>query len=70
MAMADKHANATIRKLEQSLPDQSVWANQGFKDSTEHKTSQVKIPSRMVGKLIGERGKTIGKKNKVQKSVD
>ena len=59
LSMSDKHANAQIRKIEQSVPDQGIWGSQGFKNNGETTSSQVRIPAKLVPKLIGERGKTI-----------
>jgi polyribonucleotide nucleotidyltransferase len=59
MAISDRHANLILKKLEQSVPDQGVWGAQGFKSENEETSSQVRIPSKMVSRLIGERGKTI-----------
>mgnify|MGYP001190036232 CR=1 FL=1 len=59
LSMSDKSANAMLRKIEQSVPDQGIWGSQGFKDNNEHTSSQVRIPAKLVPKLIGERGKTI-----------
>ena len=59
MSMSDKHANAQIRKIEQSVPDQGMWGSQSFKNSNDTTSSQVRIPAKLVPKLIGERGKTI-----------
>ena len=59
LSMSEKNANAMLRKIEQSVPDQGIWGSQGFKDSSEHTSSQVRIPTKMVAKLIGERGRTI-----------
>ena len=42
MALSEKLANAMVRKMEQALPDQSVWGSQGFKSSSDHTTSQVR----------------------------
>ena len=59
LSISEKNANAMLRKIEQSVPDQGIWGSQGFKDSNEHTSSQVRIPAKLVPKLIGERGKTI-----------
>lgn len=60
MSISDKHSNAIQRKIEmQSVLEQSVWGGQGFKDSNEHKTSQVRIPAKLTARLIGERGRNI-----------
>ncbi len=61
MCTSDKHANAMIRKIEQTVPNQGSWGAlpKSNEKQDEVTTSQVRIPSAMVPRLIGERGKNI-----------
>ncbi len=59
MSISDKLGGQIVRKIELSVPEEGLWGGQSYKANQEQKTSQVRIPAKLVPKLIGERGKTI-----------
>ena len=51
-----------LRKLDKIVPMEGVWGKKQNNLQTDAKnviTTKVRIPAKMVGRLIGERGKTI-----------
>ncbi len=61
-AIGDQQGNEIIRKLDRVVPQEGSWGpNRETLTSAEApvSTTKVRIPASMVGKVIGERGKTI-----------
>lgn len=60
LAIGDKQGGVITRKLEMAVPEQGVWGSHVRQEQhTTSSSSQVRLPAKLVPKLIGERGKTI-----------
>lgn len=58
MATSDKHGNAMLRKMDVKTPDQGTWGA-ALEKNEQVLSEKVRIPSKCVARLIGERGKNI-----------
>lgn len=68
-AIGDIQGNEIIKKLEQRVPNQGSWGVQDRTAIGVVTTTKVRIPSNLVGKLIGERGKTITEISRDSKTI-
>ena len=63
LAIGDTRGMEILAKLDRVIPNEGTWGGKQNRRELEHNheviTAKVRIPAKMVGRLIGERGKTI-----------